>query len=77
MKFGINQLGRKAPLWLTFISNFSVVFLGAFAVYVMSIPDSYISAENKNFYGATATFLVSLLKGIELLTGKEEKNEQQ
>jgi hypothetical protein len=77
MKFGLDQIGKEPPKWLKMLSDIAIIILGAFAVYVLSIPDSILTPDNKNFIGATATFLVSILKGIEMLSGKQDQNNQQ
>lgn len=71
MKFGLTQLNKEAPKWLTFLSDYSIIVLGAFAIYSTQIPDSYINSDLKNLLGSTATFIVAILKGIEMLSGKK------
>jgi len=77
MKFGIKQIGRDAPKWLSRLSDFSVLIVGAFAVYITQIPESYILPDAKNLIGSTASFCVAILKGIEILSGGKHEDENQ
>jgi len=76
MSFGFENIGKDSPKWLKRLSDFSVLFLGAFAVYSSQIPDSILTPDMKNLAGSTATFLVSILKGVEMLSAKQDENEQ-
>lgn len=73
MKFGFDQISKEPPQWLKVISNYSIMILGALAVWSMTIPEKYASADAKNFLGSTLTLLVTILKGFELLSGKQEQ----
>lgn len=75
MKFGLKQIGREAPEWLSRLSDALVLLLGAFAIYTIAWPDKWISPEMKNFLGATATFIVAVVKAIELFSGKKENQQ--
>ena len=70
MKFGVNQIGKNPPVWLSRLSSALIIILGAFAVYSLSIPETILTLENKNFLGATCTFLVSLVEVFKLFTGQ-------
>ena len=73
MKFGFDQISKEPPQWLKIISNYSIMILGALAIWSLSIPDKYATAETKNFLGSTITLIVTILKGFELLSGKPDK----
>lgn len=74
MKFGIKQIGKEAPEWLSRFSDALVLLLGAFAIYTLAWPDEWITPQMKNFVGSTATFAVGVVKAIELFSGKKEEN---
>ena len=45
MKFGFDQISKEPPQWLKIISNYSIMILGALAIWSLSIPDKYATAE--------------------------------
>lgn len=71
MKVGLTQIGKTPPLWLSRLSDALVVILGAAAGYSMTIPDSVMSPDHKNFLGGTFTFLVSMVTVFKIITGKD------
>lgn len=75
MKFGLNQIGKPAPLWLSNIASALVILLGGLAVWSLSIPETIMTAENKNWLGGSFTFAVSIVEVIKVLTGKNQKND--
>ena len=73
MKFGFNQIGEQPPKWIVKINDILIMFImPAFALWVLTIPERVLDAEMKNFAGATATFGVALLKGLQYLTGQTQ-----
>lgn len=72
MKFGIDQIGKDAPEWMNKLADASVVLLGALAIWSLSIPDSFMNPETKNFLGATFTLLVSGVTVFKIITGKSK-----
>lgn len=71
MKFGLDQIGKDSPKWISRLANALVVILGAAAVFSMTIPERIMSAEDKNFLGGTFTFLVSMVTVFKIITGKD------
>lgn len=71
MKIGLDQINKPEPNWMKKAFNILViVVLPAFAVYVLAVPDNYLSQDLKIFLGATSTFVVAIFQGIKELSGK-------
>ena len=75
MKFGFDQLGKVAPQWIRIIADYSIIVLGGLSVWSLAIPEHYMSSDSKNFFGATATLIVSIINGFKMLSGKQEQPE--
>jgi len=75
MKFGIKQINNDPPKWLVNLADAVIIVLGALAIYSLSIPESIMTLENKNFVGATFTFIAGLITAFKVFTGKTTPNE--
>jgi len=76
MKFGLKQIGRDAPEWLVKLIDGLIMFImPAFAAFILSIPDKYLSMDLKNLFGAGATFGIAVLKAFQYMSGKKENQQ--
>ena len=74
-KFGIDQIGKPAPVWLSRLLNtLIIIVMPALATFILAIPNEILSADAKNFLGALATFGLALLKGLQFLMGEEKQD---
>lgn len=75
IKFGIKQLNNPAPRWMERTVNALIMLvMPALATFVLALPESWISAEIKNFLGAGATFSIALLKALVFLFGEQSSS---
>lgn len=74
MIISLNSLSKPSPKWLKNLSNISIIILGALAGWSLTIPDSWISLDIKNFIGSTLTMLVSILKGLEMFSSSASQS---
>lgn len=72
MKFGLKQLDKKPPVWLSRLTSSLIIILGALAVWALTIPDNIMSAENKNWLGGSFTFAVSIIEVIRIFSGQNK-----
>ena len=71
-KFGIDQIDKPAPNWIgRLLNTLIIIVMPAMATFVLAIPNDMLSADNKNFFGALATFGLAILKALQFLLGEE------
>jgi hypothetical protein len=75
MKFGLDQIKKPSPDWMDNFLTGAMVILGAFSIYVLSVPPKFIDPETTNFIGATSTFLISVFRVFQMFSGKSKKAE--
>lgn len=76
MKFGLNQINKESPEWFVLLTDIIIIIvMPAFAIWALTIPERFIAADIKNFIGASATFFVAILKGLQIFTGKKDIKE--